>query len=378
MNKCLFIVQHAVDARTGIGKKIIAQCETFNRLGIETELSSLVLDGRNKYCARTLPGEPLEKFEKYLFIEKRFNWFWSYKKLSEYIKSKNINYIYIRYTHFANPFFINFLEDIKSFGVKIYIELPTYPYDAEYRSVGFMRSIYKNIERIYRWNMHNFIEKIITYSDDDQIFNAKTIKLSNGIDVNKIPLKKKNIEKFGQLDICTISSLEYWHGYDRLIEGYFLYAEKNPKLNIRLHFAGPKNSDLQKKYTPIIEEKGLSENIIFHGYLNGQPLDCLVDKSDFAVSVLGGHRKGLNKLCALKSREYCARGIPFIYSGSDEAFDDKDYVLRIPHDESPVDFAKAINWFRQLTNTRSRMRKFSIDNLSWEAQLVRVTREMKE
>lgn len=39
----------------------------------------------------------------------------------------------------------------------------------------------------------------------------------------------------------------------------------------------------------------------------------------------------------MKNREYAARGLAFAYSETDEDFDDKAYVMKIPADETAVD-----------------------------------------
>ena len=53
----------------------------------------------------------------------------------------------------------------------------------------------------------------------------------------------------------------------------------------------------------------------------GKELDELFDLADFAIGSLARHRSHIDKIKTLKNREYAARGIPFIYSETDEDFD---------------------------------------------------------
>lgn len=66
----------------------------------------------------------------------------------------------------------------------------------------------------------------------------------------------------------------------------------------------------------------------------------MFNQCDFGIGSLGRHRSGIDKIKTLKNREYAARGIPFIYSETDEDFEQMPYVLKAPADESPIDIKK--------------------------------------
>ena len=55
------------------------------------------------------------------------------------IKTK-IEFVYIRSNHNANPFTIQMVKRMKKAGMKIVMEIPTYPYDQEYFNKS-MRSV---------------------------------------------------------------------------------------------------------------------------------------------------------------------------------------------------------------------------------------------
>ena len=77
--------------------------------------------------------------------------------------------------------------------------------------------------------------------------------------------------------------------------------------------------------------------VIFHGQKMNEELDELFNEADFAIGSLARHRSGIDKIKTLKNREYAARGIPFIYSETDEDFDPMPYIMKVPADESPID-----------------------------------------
>jgi hypothetical protein len=91
------------------------------------------------------------------------------------------------------------------------------------------------------------------------------------------------------------------------------------------------------------------------------------------ISTLALHRIRLEKGSVLKSRTYCANGLPFVQAFLDEAFpEDKfPFSLRIPADDSPVDIARLLDFYRTV---RARypeyprdMRRYAEENLSWLA-----------
>ena len=77
----------------------------------------------------------------------------------------------------------------------------------------------------------------------------------------------------------------------------------------------------------------------------------------------------------MKNREYASRGIPFIYSECDSDFDDKDYVIKAPADESPIDVNCIIDFMEHFSTPASVIRE-SVKSLSWESQMQRVVEEM--
>jgi len=128
---------------------------------------------------------------------------------------------------------------------------------------------------------------------------------------------------------------------------------------------------------------GLNRYVVFNGTKAGEELDKIFDESDVAIGSLGNHRKGLNSDSALKNREYCARGIPFVIASSDQDFPESfPYILKIPSDDSLVDINKIIEWYEELTqshpNYSTEMRKYTEEHLSWDAKMRPVIEKIKE
>ena len=114
-------------------------------------------------------------------------------------------------------------------------------------------------------------------------------------------------------------------------------------------------------------------------------MDQLAGHANLAVGSLGAFRKQMKQGCALKLREYVARGLPFIYG-----YDDVDipanapFALRVPNDESLLDVGTIEEFARRTSQepamSRS-MRDFAEEKLDWAVklrQLVSFARTLEE
>jgi glycosyltransferase involved in cell wall biosynthesis len=195
------------------------------------------------------------------------------------------------------------------------------------------------------------------------------ITIGNGITVASVPIRPPLLYKGDTLDLLFIASdTNRWHGVDRIIRGL---ANYKGIVKVMLHIAGkgPELPALQK----LVNELGINDQVIFHGFTTGKDLDHLFNTCHIAVGSLGHHRIGLNEASILKAREYCARGIPYIIACSDPDFpDDFPYILRIPADETPVDIAKIIGFAQTVYKDpgySKKMREYAVENLDWSVKM---------
>lgn len=367
MTKGLFFVFHGFAPYNGISKKIMYQIEAFKQCGIDMKLC---------YYDVTLEGERVWKIEDKVILslgygikaklKKRF----LYGKLSSAIISEEIDFIYIRSMHNANPFTINFVKKLHKASIKILMEIPTYPYDREYSSFKRKFSLY--IDRSFRGTLAGYIDKIVTFSDYDTIFGTPTIKISNGIDFDRIKLKKNLNDTSKTLNMTGVAEIHFWHGYDRLIRGVVNYYKSNPSYKVYFNIVGDFFSEIEREaiLSPI-KENNLEQYVILYGNRQGEELDEIFEKTDIGVGSLARHRSGITNIKTLKNREYAARGVPFIYSEYDEDFENKPYIMKVPADETPVNISEVIDFYNKLTVSPAEIRD-SIKNLSWKEQINKV------
>lgn len=379
--KILYLTSVSMTEHSGVSKKIKAQCEALEYL--KNEIDLCYINRNNEFCiSRELykNGEYniLKKFKLSSKVLKKIyalRLIYNYKDVINYIKNNNYEIIYIRYIYSSNIGFINFLKKIKKINknIKIIVEIPTYPYDVELLKSSFLDKIRFLQENYYRKKLKKYVDRIVTFSNDNEIFGIKTIKINNGIDINQISIiKRLKKQKNKEISFISVAQIAFWHGIDRFILAMGEYYKNNPKDIIKFHIVGNGNKEIMEELKKLVKENNLDDYIIFYGYKSGKDLDEIYNKSDIGIGSLGNFRKGILNGGALKNQEYCAKGLPFIIAGYDDNYKDVDFMYKVTADESLINLNEIINWYKNLQVTSEQIRKYVEDNLTWDIQMKKV------
>lgn len=363
--RLLFFVYHALSDHSGISKKIKAQVNGLAANGNEVSLCTLKIDpdGTQK---RVCDGKVIRTFGNGL--KSKFVKRISYKDVIEYVRDNGIEGIYIRYDINSNPFTTGFVRRLRKMGVVVFVEIPTWPYDGEFKGQAFKFQVQIAADKLFRKRFFKNVDRVVTCAPVDAIFGIPTIVNSNGIDFDNIPMIKETPDRSG-LRMLSVANIHLWHGLDRLIEG----IAANPQIPAELHIVGDGLPDIIEGYRTLIDKYSLGDRIKILGPMFGEALDNEFNWANIAVGSLGRHRSGINTIKTLKNREYAARGLAFFYSEDDEDFDDAEYIFKMAPDESPADLAGLWDFFRKQEMEPGRIRE-SVRGLSWEAQLSGVTK----
>ena len=372
--KALFLVFHGFEAyNAGISKKIFAQKQALSDCGLDTKLCYLQID-KEGYHKRMIDDQILENYGQGTAakIKKRF----SYWALTQYMLREQIRFLYIRSFHNANPFLIHMLKIIKRAGVKIVLEIPTYPYDQEYLEVSFSDKIRILTDRFFRHRMTGYIDRIVTFSNEKVIFGIPAINISNGIDFSTIKMKSlcpsnKHIRLIG------VAEIHFWHGFDRVLTGLAQYYKEKHETNVYFDIVGDGVPEEMNKLRSIVSTEKLDSYVTFHGTKSGAELDELFEQADMGIASLGRHRSNITYIKPLKNREYAARGIPFVYSEIDDDFEQMPYIIKAPADETPLDIKKIIDFFHSRKFAPSEIRQSISGSLSWKVQMGKILRAVQ-
>ncbi len=250
--------------------------------------------------------------------------------------------LYIRRPQFVSKDFIAFLDAAKSKNprLKILYEIPTYPYDGEQRTLaGYPLHLR---ERKRREGLVRYVDRIVDLSGQDMIWGIPTIQMLNGIDMDSVHPRRPSVPQ-SEINIICVASFAPWHAIDRLLEGmriYYSASRQARTVHVHLLGGGTEVARLRDKAAKC----GLSDCVFFYGVCDKGQMDEMYDKCTLAVASLGLHRIGIDVASTLKTREYLAKGIPFVYSGGIDVFneDPVDFCLQVPADESPLNLVDLV------------------------------------
>jgi hypothetical protein len=222
---------------------------------------------------------------------------------------------------------------------------------------------------------------IVTFSDAERIFGQRTIRISNGVDMDSIPLHQYQKPSDNSIHLIGVAEVHYWHGFDRLIAGLGEYYKttRHPR-QVFFHIVGGvwKSEMYDSMHAPgfseLMDKYGIWDKVIFHDQLFGEQLNTVFNQCCFAIGSLARHRSGITAIKTLKNREYATRGIPFIYSEQDSDFDQQPYVIKAVPDESPIAIQQIID-FIDLHQFHPQEIRNTVEHLSWKIQMKRVLDE---
>ena len=269
---------------------------------------------------------------------------------------------------------------LKKYGHKIISEHHTNEAD-ELLSTGRVIDKVRYInERLFAKKYLSYVKAIvgvtkeITLIENKKIANPKpTFVMPNGIKVDDIPFTKYKKFDGRELSIIFVASYFYpWHGLDLLLKGLRDYQGE---VKIRLELVG----EISSKDREQIEALRGTDNIeiIGHGKKYGDELDKIFENVTMAVSSLALFRNKMKEACPIKTREYIARGIPFVYGYDDSDLSGREeFAFKVPtsgyKEKNALNIAMLIDFAKRVSmenNLSEIMRKFADERLSWESKM---------
>lgn len=338
-----------VASSPGVWKKVQAQYRVFRQVFGKAYYT--VYCGHMAYL---FDGEQLID-KKPAIIKKEY-----YEIIINWMNEYQISKSYIRY-ELADRWFLDFLQKQKKLGVKSVLEFPSVPYDDVCTTWRLNEDIY------CREHLHKYVNYCTTYSEIDEVFGIPCTVLVNGVDI-KEHKEKKYRKKDGTIALLAVACFAKWHGYERVIEGMHNYYANGGQENIIFNLVG--DGDQIVYYKKLVDRYNLDGRVCFYGQLSGDKLDALYDNSDIAVGVLGMYKIGVESAAPIKTGEYCARGIPFIYGYKDIAIDKNCYfTCRVSGDATPIDLKRVIEFYNRMYDGRDfihDMRQYTLSHLTWD------------
>ncbi len=262
-------------------------------------------------------------------------------------KLENPDFIYVRRA-VADKAYLTFWKNVKEKypACKIIIEIFTYPYDKDDFAKWNAWPFYIK-EKLYRGRLKKYIDRFVTYTSDKEIFGVPALCTFNGIQVEDVELVGGAYQE-EEITLIGVAYMQRHHGYERIIEGmreYYGSGAVRYTVTLKLVGDGPEKAGYQE----LVEKYHLREHVIFYPNKSGKELDGLYDESDIALGSFGMYKLGLYTLGALKTREYLAKGMPFITGCPVDVLEkDYPYVRNFSNDAQRVDIREVIHFYERL------------------------------
>jgi glycosyltransferase involved in cell wall biosynthesis len=370
--RILFLTYHGFEEASGISKKMLAQIKGLRQNGHEVHLCYYDIAADGSRC-RYVDGKVIHNYGRGRFatLLQRMD----YRCINDYCREHAIQLVYVRCFMNASPFNIRLFKRLQADDIKSVMEVPTYPYDGEFATLPLKYRIEHIFDKMFRCKLASYMDAIVTFTDEQEIFGQRTICISNGVDFDSIPLHKP-IAVTNEIHLIGVAEVHPWHGFDRLIKGLGEYYRQQPVANsnkpdVFFHVVGGVSESMMRDFQAIIHQFGIEQYVVFHGKLFGDELTAVFNQCQFAIGSLARHRSGITRIKTLKNREYAARGIPFIYSEEDSDFDQQPYVLKAPADDSPVEICQILDFLNRSSMSPDDIRR-TVSLLAWKYQMKRV------
>ena len=328
----IYITQDLTHA-DGINEKIYKQIESFKQAGIDVEMRA-----NPRRTLLTLVHNLIPFFSKQYF-NTDVDW-------------QNQDFVYIRKGAVLDRSVLNLVKKVKLLNpkIKIILEMPTYPYIDEFP--WFIKWDIWLKEKIATSKLKKYIDCIVTYSDDSEIFGIPCLNISNAYDFKQIPHYSENEED--AIHLIAVASLTFYHGYDRVIEGMKNYYQSG-KASQEVKFTPIGDGPVLEGYRKLVEEYQLVDKISLVGRKKQSELAPYFNQADIGVDSLGRHRSGVVYNSSLKGKEYLAKGLPIV-SGVKTDLDDRDfpYYLRVSADDTPLDISEIIKFYYDIMKNKTK------------------------
>lgn len=366
--KLFYIVRYQLDQPFNLKAKFDGQLRAFENLGFDVYY--LAFDATNFYMVnrdqKTVVGKTHFQFPAYqhTMLYRDLN-----ATAEKMVKRYDFDYIYWRHAPCWYSSY-HLAKQIRASRAKLIYEYSTFPLRQE-KQMDILRSAFMRYSDIWVKKIDTCTDTFVMIGEDAHgIYKGKpAINISNGISLELIPVRHPKAAP-NTIHILALASMCYWHGYDRLIRSL---AEYSGSQDIRIHMVGGNDGGAIPEWKALVAELGLQEKVLFHGQKSGAELDAFFDLCDVGVNSLGMYRKNFTVTSELKTREYAARGLPFVCSVDDPALDHAQEPLwlrvsnddTIPNMEQIVEFALRM---RADDGSATKLRSYAQAHLTWDAQ----------
>jgi len=240
------------------------------------------------------------------------------KKMIAAVKDYHPDIIYLRWSIYVFP-----VQRLLLIAPSI-LEINTNDVE-EHKHLGFLKYLYN---RLTRWMVYRFSSGMVFVTNElsklnvFQKFKKPFCVIGNGINISETVFFEPPNNRIPRLLFLGTEGM-IWHGVEKLI----FFSREYP--DVIVDVVG--FEDVQIK-------ENLPKNLVLHGFLTGNSLDQILEKTDCAIGTMSLYQKGLTEASPIKTRQYLASGIPSILPYCDTDLKDlnTEFILRIPNHRNNI------------------------------------------
>lgn len=347
---------------TGVKKKILSQSRVFAK-----HFSRVLI----AYYANGMAY--LYEFE--IMIEKKLalSRMDCFEAFLDWMSAYQCKRVYMRCLIPASRIYIDFLRKMKANGIKAVLEYPTYPYEGEVKDEKILRE-----DRFYRDEIKKYISLITTYSMVNNVYGIDTVSLQNGVTIEDNPVRNIR-EKSDTIVMLAVANFCFYHGYERVLEGMSNYYQSEQKYKIYFDMVGAGSE--RKYYEYLVKKYCLNDYVRFWGIRLNEYLTDNYNMADIGIAPLGMYKENTVYASPIKTREYCARGLPFIYGYTDTGFTGEEiFVSKVSNDSTPLDMNIVVELYERTIGRNDiidGMRERTSSLFTWDILLQKVVDYLK-
>lgn len=369
--KGIYIYFSYIDKETpsGIDKKVLAQLSVFEKAGLNCKV--VVFPYIHSIYTKIVGRIPFTNVDPKWVYDDRF---------------KEIDFLYFRRPFYKSFGLRKFLRKVKKSNpkVKVVEEIPTFPYDHELTASPMNYPLWIK-DKYNRKRMQEIVDRFAVIGEGygRLLWGVPVIPLINGIVADKIAVKR-DMHEDGCIRMVCVSSFEFWHGYDRVLEGLGRYYQTKHSYKIYLYMVG--DGAQRNIYNEIVKKYSIDDYVFFEGECTGEKLEQIYDMADIALECFGMYRKNMSISSSLKSREYLAKGLPVVAGCKNDIFQNNTfpYYLEMPNDDSIINIEEIVRFYNACypdeeshRNVIMTIRKFAEENIDMNVTMKNIINYIK-
>jgi glycosyltransferase involved in cell wall biosynthesis len=366
MNHHIFMLVNytPLDMSIGITKKIEAEINAFRKLGCIVYYTAYidngvaVFDNNDKIIRKKMFFITNKKYQSIM------RYFMLLKLAYSYLSIESVGFS-IGYGRFSAPSnrYVKLLKLMKKKNMQVLIESLSYFPGMTLKSIKGKYIIW--MLKKNRKQLPQCIDYFLTEGRYETLYEVPAKEIRIGVDMKNIS-PHNYCGGYDELNLISVANETMYHGYDRIIKSLAKYKKGGGKTKIKLHLVGV----ISKETKTLIRQLAISDMVILYGKKHGTELDLIYNKCNMGVGPLGQHRMGGKRDTGIKTKEYCAKGIPYFYSGIEiPELINYPYFHEVSNDERLVNIDELWDFYCTYKNDKNvveNMRKIAISIFSWE------------